>query len=152
MEEINRTVETASDEVVRAAAIEQRAQIVSLQVLDYRNFVSAVIQPMASVGGGLRRLGSGVSKVAEKSAKEAADAIPRGVGRGVEETVRGLIKGGAATLVGSIFGPLAGLAVLVGSLRPLAQKAEEIKKALEEEADEDMPPDTDDAGGGSADV
>ena len=78
VEEINRTVETARDDLVRAAAIEQRAQIVSLQVLDYRNFVSAVIQPMASVGGGLRRLRSGVSKVAEMSAKEAADAVPRG--------------------------------------------------------------------------
>lgn len=131
VEEITRTIESAHDDIIRAAAIEKRAQIVSLQVLDYRNFVSAVVQPLAGAGNGLRRLGSGVSHVAGKSLKEAVDAIPRGVSAGVEESVKGLIKGGIAALVGSIFGTVAGLAVLVASLRPLARKTGEVKSALE---------------------
>jgi hypothetical protein len=42
-----------------------------------------------------------------------------------------MIGGGIAALVGSIFGPFIGLAVLIGSLRPLAHKAQEVKEALE---------------------
>ena len=50
-------VETATSDVVRGQAIERRAEIVSLQLLDYRNFSSAVLAPFARVGVGFRWLG-----------------------------------------------------------------------------------------------
>jgi hypothetical protein len=128
VDEVARAIHFSATDIVRAAAIERRAEIVSLQVLDNRNFISAVIQPLAGAGEGLRRM-------ARESLKEAAAAVPRGVGAGVEETVKGLVKGGVATLVGSIIDPVTGLAVLIASLRPLARKTEEVKKALDAEPD-----------------
>jgi len=132
VEEATGAIESAKDDIARAAAIDLRAELVSLQVLDYRNFISAVVQPLSSIGKGL-------SEVARKSLKEAKDAIPRAVGSGVEETVKGLIKGGMATLVGSLFGPVAGLAVLIASLRPLSRKVEQIHDAVQADDTDEQP-------------
>jgi hypothetical protein len=126
VEHATRSVERARGDVARATAVERRAEIVSIQILDYRNFVSATVQPLAK---GLRRVGAELKEVAGKSYKEAKDAIPRAVGQSVE----GAVKAGIATLIGALSHPLIGLAALVASLRPLARKIDEAKKATENE-------------------
>ena len=90
-------------------------------LLDYRNFAARVLHKMAS----------DVGDAGAKSWDEALKAVPKGVGKGVEKATSGLVVGGVTILVGSIAGWLSGLAVLVASFRPLAEKAQEIEQSTE---------------------
>jgi hypothetical protein len=86
-------------------------------LLDYRNFAARVLHKMAV----------DLSEAGEKSWDEALKAVPKGVGKGVEKATSGLVLGGITILVASMAGWLSGLAVLIASFRPLADKAREIK-------------------------
>lgn len=120
-------IATSSNEIAIAAAIEKRASLASLQILGIRNFVVA---PM-------RRAYEELSPVAGESWKQIKIAIPAGIGAGVQGVVSGSIKSAAALFVASLAGPIAGLAVLIGSFGPLAKAADQLRQEAESEESED---------------
>jgi hypothetical protein len=99
IEEDSRLIATSSNETLIGKAIERRAQNTAHQVLSTRNFASALL----------------------RQAQE-------GVIQGVKDTTSGAVKASFSLLVGSVAGPLAAMAVYVGSLRPVAEKAKYIKR------------------------
>jgi hypothetical protein len=82
----------------------------------------------------IRRAASDLGQIGAEIWNEAKKAIPKGVGKGVEKGTIGLVVGGFATLAALLGGPLAGLAVLTASFRPLSNKADEIAQRLGEDA------------------
>lgn len=125
IDDLTETISMTHSDVVRAFAIEKRASIAGLQALDVRNFASA----------GLRKLREELGPVASETWREIKTAFPRGVGKGLEGAVAASIKVGVATLVAAIAHPLAGLGVLIASFAPLARRAEEAGRRLEEVED-----------------
>ncbi len=64
-------------------------------------------------------------------------AVQDGAIDGVEKSVAGTIKTGFALLVGAIVGPLAGIAVYVASLKPIAEKTKLVAKKQKPQDDEE---------------
>lgn len=106
-------------------AQEKRSTVsIGLQLLTVRNFCAAALKSIS------REVGS----LAADSAREARAAIPRGVGAGVERVVSGSIVLALVTMVAALAGPLAGLAAMAVTFRPLAERAKKIRDAIEPEA------------------
>lgn len=120
IELLTQLADTAVDEDERADAIEKRAQIAGFQALDLRNFTSAP----------LKRLAEEVGPVGSATWKELKQAIPRGVGAGVESAISSSVKVGVATLIGAIAGPLIGVGALIASFMPIGRRAKEIQQEL----------------------
>ena len=105
-------------------ASETKATVsIGLQLLTVRNFCAAV----------LKSVGREVAAVAAESAREARAAIPRGVGSGVERVVSGSVVLALVSVVAALAGPLAGIAALAVTFRPLAERAKKIRDAIEPE-------------------
>lgn len=98
---------------------------VGLQLLSIRNFCAAALKAIVTEAKG----------IGKESVKEARLAIPRGVGEGVQKVVSGSIVLALVTLVSAIAGPLLGIAALAATFRPIAARAEQIRKAIEPPAD-----------------
>ncbi|MBK5106111.1 MAG: hypothetical protein JJE42_17830, partial [Burkholderiales bacterium] len=122
VDELAEKIELAASDSIRAGYFVKKGELIAKRLLNTRNFV----------GETLRRAGSKVAEVTRESLAETEKAIPRGVGKGVEEVVSGGIKAGAALLVASMIDPLTGLAVFVGSLSPFAKRAKDIAERVDE--------------------
>lgn len=123
---LSELVDTSSSEVTRAAAIERRATLASLQLLGIRNFL---VTP-------LKRTMEELGPVAGDSWKQFKAAIPEAVGDATKSVVSGAIKAGAAGLVAMLAGPIAGMAMLAASFAPLAKAANKVAEGMEVDDDQ----------------
>ncbi|SFT63809.1 helix-turn-helix transcriptional regulator [Mesorhizobium sp. YR577] len=129
IDETDVIIANSSNDVVVAGAIEKRAKIISLHLLDIRNFSASVLKAFKErSSGATRATGAVVAQVA----KDAGSRAYKGTLDGVEETAKASVKVAMASLVTNIAGPLAGLAVLVASFSGLSKKAEEVRKIEED--------------------
>ncbi|RWC81709.1 MAG: XRE family transcriptional regulator [Mesorhizobium sp.] len=124
--EIELVISESSNDIVTAMAVKKRADLISLHLLDVRNFSASVLKTFKHLGGGSKRiLSRGAADVSKRAYKGALD--------GVEEGTKAGVKIALAALVTSLAGPLAGLAVYVGSFVSLSRKANEVAEKIESE-------------------
>ncbi len=100
-------IESSADDEQRAAAIEARARTVSQRLLTVRNFV---VRPMKSL---VKRTGVSMGK---------------GYDNAIEDTTEAIIKASIALFIANAVGPVAAIAAIILSWKPLAKRAEEIAK------------------------
>jgi hypothetical protein len=118
LKEQDADIETAPNTVVRA-------RLVADQLLVFRNFVNEVFQAArasgraagATFGPGLRRAGSELGDLGEKSWQQFKENFPQGVGL----AARLLPLGALAALLAGIAGPVGGLAALSGGFKEIAK-------------------------------
>lgn len=135
IEQAGETAATTLDDDVRARAIEREAELVALQAIDYRNYVSAALKPFSNAG---KWAMGEASDIGRDSWKEIKKGIPRGAGK-IAEAIPKLALSG---LVTALAGPVAGLAALLGTFDPLAKKAQEVQEASKTKPEEDDEEDT----------
>lgn len=111
---LNKKLDLTFNMQQRATLIETQAQVTAHRVVNNRNFFAKALDEVKDVTG------------------SAYVAAKKGLNKGIEGAVSGGVKGGIAILVGSLTGPLGGLAVLIASFGPIAKKSEEIEGTLEE--------------------
>jgi hypothetical protein len=109
--ETQRVIDNSQNEGVVAEAIEKRAQLVGLHLQVTRNFSAAVLK---------------LKLMASNAAREASDHAYKGAMSGIEKSAEAAAIAAAATLASAIAGPLAAIALVVASFKPLAQKAQEV--------------------------
>lgn len=130
-EESQRLIEMAVDDTARAAALEKRAEIVSLHVLDIRNFGSSAISAAKP-----NRFLTGVKRAGKKVATDLGSDAYSGVRSGVKKVSEVAVVGGYSALVAALADPFWGLATYLLSMRPLGTKASEIKQEHEDASKE----------------
>ncbi|MBZ9702147.1 MULTISPECIES: helix-turn-helix domain-containing protein [unclassified Mesorhizobium] len=124
--EVELVIGESSNDIVTAMAVKKRADLISLHLLDVRNFSASVLKAFKHLGGDSKRiLSRGAADVSKRAYKGALD--------GVEEGTKAGVKIALAALVTSLAGPLAGLAVYVGSFVSLSRKANEVAEKIESE-------------------
>lgn len=111
-------IQSPADDVRIAAAVERRALLTSQRILTSRNFVAQLV-------------------------RSAQDCAISGVRAGVEGVTSGSIRMGWVLVCSLVAGPVAGIAAVVKSWRPLAGRAQQITESLDEdegveESDEDV--------------
>ena len=122
---VEATTPTADDTVAfgMQAVESYRAQTevgVGLQLLSIRNFCAAAFGALLAEG----------KAIGIESAKEIRAGIPKAVGEGVQSVVKGGFILALAALVSAVVGPLLTIATVALAFRPIAARAEQIKKAL----------------------
>jgi len=125
-EESQRLIEMAADDIARAAALEKRAEIVSLHVLDIRNFGSSAISAAKP-----NRFLAGAKRAGKKVATDFGSDAYSGVRNGVKKVSEAAVVGGYSALVAALADPFWGLATYIFSMRSLGTKASEIKQQRE---------------------
>jgi hypothetical protein len=109
--ETQRVIDNSQNEGVVTEAIEKRAQLVGLHLQVTRNFSAAVLK---------------LKLMVSSAAREASDHAYKGAMSGIEKSAEAGTIAAAATLASAIAGPLAAIALVVASFKPLAQKAQEV--------------------------
>lgn len=119
--ETDRIIDLTRDDQARAEAYELRSKLIAQRLLDIRNFSAKAISAASEIG------------------QDSSLALRRGFIEGLEgaskEITKGVAKGSLLYLVHTIAGPLAALAVFLGSFSPLSQKAQEVTKNINEDVE-----------------
>lgn len=93
---------------------------IGLQLLSIRNFCAAAFKALLAEG----------KSIGAESLKEARAAIPKAVGEGVGSVVKGGFILALAALASAVVGPILTIATVALAFRPIAARAEQIRKAL----------------------